>query len=411
MRLCALSLSVAGLLLFPSMLSAQTGSPAAASAQASGPSVEDRVTNAESRLAKLEKLEITGYVQTRLVYQNDATPLTNLLVKRARLNVRHTGDRSRLAISFDGGQGSVSIMDAYFDVTLIQNRGQRQGAILRAGQFMRPFGFEIERGEAEREFPERPAGWTVFFPGNRDQGSDLSMGLAPTTIANIAVVNGNGTATSVFKDTDDHKDVMVRLRQTLFQPRIDLALSGYLGRQTTAATAAQSAQTGFVDENGNGVQDTGEPTVVVSPAKAAKAAIEGDRNRWGIALNAYDLVGGTLRGEYVGGKNLTTNLGSGPSQAVATAYAWYVQYLRYMGAGFTLGVRFDQFDPDIDDDVRLRNDGAQRTFGFLALRWIGDSVRLSLAWERPRVTTYNKTSKTVLHTDDPVWTVQGLYRF
>jgi hypothetical protein len=312
MRLHLFVVSGAGVLLLPSLVLAQATAPSPGAGETSGPSIEERVSNTESWLTRLEKIGISGYVQARGVYQENATPLTNLFVRRARLNFRHTGDRSRFALSIDGGQGAVVVQDAYFDLNLTQNHGQEQGAIIRAGQFFRPFGFEIERGEAEREFPERPTGWAYFFPGNRDQGIDLSRGLTPSTIANVAVVNGNGTSTSSisFRDTDDHKDVMVRLRQTLFRPRVDLAVSYYLGQQTNPGTEAQAAQTGFVDENGNGVQDPGEPTVIVTPAKAAKPAIEGDRNRWGVALNAYDLVGGTLRGEYVGGKNLTSNLGS-----------------------------------------------------------------------------------------------------
>lgn len=411
MKSLAILLATLGTLLVPATLPAQTAP--AGGGEPAGPSIEDRIGKAESSLAKLEKLAITGYLQSRTTWQDDATPLSNLFVRRARLNVRYTGDRSRMALSFDGGQNAVTINDAYLDVNLTRNRGQRPGLVLRAGQFFRPFGFEIERNEAEREFPERPAGWAVFFPGNRDQGFDLSMGLGPATIANVALVNGGGTSSASlpFKDPDDHKDVMVRLRHTLFHPRIDLAASYYAGRQTVAGTAAVAAQTGFVDQNGNGVKDPDEPTVVISPAKAAKAAIEGDRNRWSLAVNAYDLAGGTLRAEYVGAEDLTTNLGSGASRVTATARAWYAQYLRYAGAGFTVGARYDAFDPDVDDTVRLKDDGAQTTLGLLVLRMIGDNVRASLAWEKPRLTAYDKTSQTVSHMDDPVWTLQLLYRF
>lgn len=403
--------SVAALLLLPTTGVSQSSST---STEGESPSVEERVANAESRLARLERLGIAGFVQARGTHQDDATPLTNLYVRRARLNLRYAGDRSRLAVSLEGGQGTVSIQDAYFDLNITPNRGQQQGAVIRAGQFLRPFGFEVERSEAEREFPERPAGWAAFFPGNRDQGVDVSMGLTPTTIANAAVVNGNGASTAAalsLREPDDHKDVMVRLRQTLFQPRIDLAVSYYVGRQTIPGTAAQAAVTGYVDENGNGTQDPTEGTIVISPARAGRSAIEGDRNRWGAALTAFDVVGGTLRTEYVGAKSFTTNLGPGLSHAVATAHAWYAQYLRYIAAGFTLGARFDAYDPDLDDELRIRDDGAQTTIGLVALRWVGENVRLSLAWEQPRITVYSKANDSVRHVENPVWTLQGLYRF
>jgi hypothetical protein len=241
-------------------------------------------------------------------------------IRRARLNLRHSFERGRFALSF-GGQNNVTVKDAYFDLFLTAAHGQRQGLTLRSGQFFRPFGFEIERPATDREFPERPTGWGVLFPGNRDQGFDLSLGATPALTLNAAVVNGGGTSTSTlsFRDADDHKDVMARVRYALFSPRIDLAASIYRGQQTIAGTAATAALTGFVDLNGNGVKDAGEATVVVTPARAAVPAVEGDRNRWSFAANVYDLLGGTVRAEYVGADEITTNLGTGPSRGTAPA--------------------------------------------------------------------------------------------
>ena len=123
----------------------------------------------------------------------------------------------------------------------------------------------MERGAPDREFPERPTGWTALFPGNRDQGFDLSLGLTASALVNVAIVNGGGTSTTAlsFRDADDHKDVMARVRYSLFSPRIDLAASIYRGEQTAAGTPVIPAQTGFVDANGNGTRDAGEPAVVV----------------------------------------------------------------------------------------------------------------------------------------------------
>jgi hypothetical protein len=397
--------------LIPVIAAAQTPPATSAEPEASSPTIEDRVSRAESWLSRLERLGISGYVQARGQYQDDVTPTTNFFVRRARLNFRHTGNRSRLAISLDGGLGTVAVQDAYLDLIAVQGTGQRQGLVLRAGQFFRPFGFEIERQEAEREFPERPFGWLAFFPGNRDVGADLSWGLTSTTTVNVAVVNGGGTAALSFRDPDDHKDVMVRLRQSFFGPRLDLAFSYYLGEQTVPGTAAVPAQTGFVDENGNGVQDPSEPTVVITPARAAKSSVTGDRDRWGVALNAYDLFGGTFRGEYVGAQDLTTNLAGGPTQKTATAYAYYVQYLRYVTFGFSAGARYDAYDPDTSDEARLGGDGEQHTIGFIVLRPIGDNIRASLAWERPTLTTYDTTTHNTRDVDLPMWTLQMLCRF
>ena len=375
--------------------------------------LEDRVAASESTLARILRTTVSGYVQARATYQDTATPESNLFVRRARLNLRHSFDRGRFALSFDGGQNTVTVKDAYADLFLTKSQGQRQGLTLRSGQFFRPFGFEVERAATDREFPERPAGWTILFPGNRDQGFDLSVGVTPSLSLNAAIVNGGGTSTTAlsFRDLDDHKDIMARVRYSLFSPRIDLAASIYRGQQMTGGAPAVAAQTGYVDSNGNGVKDPGEATVVVSPARAAVAPIEGDRDRWGVAANVYDLVGGTLRAEYVGARDLTRNLGTGSSQATAPARAWYASYVHPIGKAYGLGARYDEFDPDTDDTTRPGGDGEQRTLGALVMRQVGDQVRLTLVWERPWLTVYDRTSMRSTETHHDLWTFQAQYRF
>ena len=342
-------------------------------------SVEERVAATESTLARILRTTVTGYVQARATDQDTAVPRSNLFVRRARLNLRHSFDRGRFALSFDGGQNTVTVKDAYLDLFLTKSVGQRQGLTLRSGQFFRPFGFEVERGAPDREFPERPTGWTALFPGNRDQGFDLSVGLNAALIANVAIVNGGGTSTPAlsFRDADDHKDLMARLRYSLFSPRIDLAVSVYRGEQTAAGTP-----------------------VVVS-----------DRNRWGVAVNVYDLVGGTLRAEYVGADDLSISLAAGLTPGAAPARAWYALYVHPVGINYGLAVRYDEFDPDTDDTLRLDGDGEVRTLGALVMRQLGEPIRLTLAWERPWVTLYDRNAKASTESRHDLWTLQVQYRF
>jgi hypothetical protein len=305
------------------------------------------------------------------------------------------------------------VKDAYFDWFITPNEDQKQGWNLRSGQFLRPFGFEVERSSSDREFPERPSAWQALFPGNRDQGFDLSVGLGPATTFNAAVVNGNGTSTTnlPFRDTDNHKDLMARVRHSLFTPRVDLAASIYQGEQTVEGAAAMPAQLGFVDANGNGTRDEGEQTVVISPARPAGAAVTGDRDRWSLAANVYDLGGGTLRAEYLSGKELTHNLGTGPSRGTATVRGWYALYTHPVGKDYTVGVRYDEYDPDIGNRLRLGGDGEVKTLGLVAFRQVGDNIRYTLAWERPRVTTYDRAAGASLKQNNDTLTFQGQYRF
>jgi hypothetical protein len=107
--------------------------------------IEDRVSASESTLVRLLRTIVSGYAQARATAQDTAAPESNLFVRRARLNLRHSFDRGRFALSFDGGQNTVTVKDAYIDLFLTKSRGQQQAVSLRSGQFFRPFGFEVER--------------------------------------------------------------------------------------------------------------------------------------------------------------------------------------------------------------------------------------------------------------------------
>jgi hypothetical protein len=87
--------------------------PPIAWAQAPAPSpspspstIEDRVGASESTLARILRTTVSGYVQARGTDQDTATPESNLFVRRARLNLRHSFHWGRFALSFDGGQNA-----------------------------------------------------------------------------------------------------------------------------------------------------------------------------------------------------------------------------------------------------------------------------------------------------------------
>ncbi len=354
-------------------------SPAVSAAPAE---LADQVSAMQSTLARLQRTSVTGYVQARAVYQGDVRPTNNLFVRRARLNLRYTGEAVRFALSFDGGQNAVTVKDAYVDWTATPAHGQKQGLVLRAGQFFRPFGFEVERGAPDREMPERPAGWIVLFPGYRDQGADLSIGITPQIVAEVAVLNGGGTSTTslTFRDPDSRKDVLARVRFASFGPRVDLALSGYLGEQTI-------------------------------PATTTAPAITGDRNRWGVAANVYDALGGTLRAEALWARDITTNLGPGAARETAPGFAVYGQYAHALGARITGVARYDRFDPDTEDESRLGGDGEQDTYAAAVLAQVVEGFRLTLAYEHVRLWQYHRASETSSLEDSDLYTLQTQFRF
>jgi hypothetical protein len=91
---------------------------------------------------------------------------------------------------------------------------------LRAGQFVKPFGFDTPRSSADREFPERGMFAGYFFPGQRDRGLLLmwdagdEVAMFKNTHVYAAVLNGN----RFFADRDGKLDALLRVRR-LFPSR------------------------------------------------------------------------------------------------------------------------------------------------------------------------------------------------
>jgi hypothetical protein len=107
------------------------------------------------------------------------------------------------------------------------------GLTLRAGQFIKPFGFDVPRSSAEREFPERGMFAGYFFPGQRDRGLMLMWDAGETSPAlkntNVyaAVLNGN----RFFADRDGHLDALFRLRRVFPSLRFAAGVSLQVGKQ------------------------------------------------------------------------------------------------------------------------------------------------------------------------------------
>jgi phosphate-selective porin O/P len=89
------------------------------------------------------------------------------------------------------------------------------GLTIRAGQFIKPFGFDVPRSSAEREFPERGMFAGYFFPGQRDRGVMLmwdagaDADVLKNTHVYAAVLNGN----RFFADRDGRLDALFRVRR------------------------------------------------------------------------------------------------------------------------------------------------------------------------------------------------------
>jgi Phosphate-selective porin O and P len=101
------------------------------------------------------------------------------------------------------------------------------GLTLRAGQFVKPFGFDVQQSSSEREYPERAMFEGYFFPGERDRGVMLRWDLRNTTVS-AAILNGN----RFFADFDKRVNTVLRIRRLLPASGLAVGVSAEVGSQS-----------------------------------------------------------------------------------------------------------------------------------------------------------------------------------
>jgi hypothetical protein len=107
-------------------------------------------------------------------------------------------------------------------------------ATLRVGQFIKPFGFDIQQSSAVRESPERAIFAGYFFPGQRDRGvmlfGDLGF-IGPPAFKNVHYFIGAFNGNRFFADNNRQANVIVRVRKIFEQPQLALGVSVQRGKQ------------------------------------------------------------------------------------------------------------------------------------------------------------------------------------
>ncbi len=98
---------------------------------------------------------------------------------------------------------------------------------VRIGQFVKPFGFDIQQSSAERESPERGIFAGYFFPGQRDRGVMLHAGLTGGVELFLGAFNGN----RFFADSNRHLNYNARVRKVFDGLPLAAGISAQFGRQ------------------------------------------------------------------------------------------------------------------------------------------------------------------------------------
>jgi len=170
--------------------------------------IGERLSTAESDLAKLTRIKISGYIQGQWEWSQDRSvyPSNAFSVRRARVKIQYepvTG--VAFVVQPDFLASGVTMKDAYVQV----NEPWLKTFSLWAGQFNRP-NYEVEYSSGQREVPERSRVVKALYPGERAIG--LKLEAAPGALPlkfQLALLNGNDNL--VIKDAAG-TDIMLKTR-------------------------------------------------------------------------------------------------------------------------------------------------------------------------------------------------------
>lgn len=107
-------------------------------------------------------------------------------------------------------------------------------ATIRAGQFVKPFGFDVQQSSAVRESPERGILAGYFFPGQRDRGVMISGDLDfvdSRALKNVHYFLGAFNGNRFFTDNNRQVNVVARVRKLFDRPRMAVGVSLQGGKQ------------------------------------------------------------------------------------------------------------------------------------------------------------------------------------
>lgn len=226
---------------------------------------------------------------------------------------------------------------------------------VKAGQFVKPFGFDIQHSSSVRESPERGIYAGYFFPGQRDRGVLVSAKLDKAanwlsgTTVSAGILNGN----RFFNDSNRQVNYNLRVRKVLDSIPLSIGASAQLGNQPLPP------------------------------------GVDGDNNENVFGVDAQFVVGRLgVRGEFMTGNTPSTLLSLGSEFApsfTAGAHSSGVAVLAdyYLTKRDQVYGRFDRFinDPVTGGNIRAIN------FGYL--RKTGPNSRFGIDYQFKNGVTYN----------------------
>jgi phosphate-selective porin len=355
--------------------------------------LDERVLINETDLGKLNKIKVSGYIQSQWeTYGSDLEKnngySNTFYIRRARLKFTYEAlDGVKFVLQPDFSTGNLALKDAY----AVVNIPKLKNFTLWAGQMNR-INYEVEYSSSQREVLERSRVIRSIYPGEREVGVKLEyLGLKIPLKVQLMAMNGNFTGTQA-KDVDSQKDIMARLVYSIKIPAagigIDLGPNAYFG--------GNLSKNNKYYRNSDGTLDS---------LKSVWTYL--DKNWVGGEVQIFaDVLGGmAIKGEYISGINSTPSAVASTStiaqmKASPSLYnkfsGYYLYFVKNIGARNQFVAKYDFYDPN----TKLSGDGAGSSLYYKTwtLAWqyyLNDFIRISLNYEIPKneVNASNPTDK------------------
>jgi hypothetical protein len=322
---------------------------------------EATVEATQTSLDTLKKLKISGYVQGRYEYHQDAMDGTTnsknenrFYVRHGYLGARYEGKNAEFFMQIDANNNDgVVLKDAEASFVDTWTPFHLK---LTLGQFKLPFGYEILQSDADREMPERSQvisnSSVGLFPGDRDRGVRLQ-GSYEMFRLNVALVNG---ASFGQKDPSNGFGAV----QNGYDPNGFKTVVGRLGIDLGNLVGGFSWMWGRTLDTTFGLPD------VTDGSKTAGKLLPDSylyyaQTRLGGDVQAYldvPSVGGlAVKGEVIWGRKTNLDypvLGPANSCLNRQSLGWIVTVVQNFGQYLGLALRLDQYDPILASTVDSR---------------------------------------------------------
>jgi hypothetical protein len=347
---------------------------------------DERLATAESDIAGLKKLKVSGYLQARYEYLdyrplNDGATTTSkygvastsingsqgasvFYVRRGRIKFVYTqGPLSQYCIYPDFSKNTVSLKEAW--VSLAEPWTGRRFA-LTMGQMNWPWGIEIERSSSVREVPERSQMANALFPGERDRGVKLTGSPINGLTVDLGVFNGWGINNSTFTWQDP-----TRQKDFIGRAKYDLGFAAVTASYYDGQSYSPAIVTTTIKQRGSGATRVDYDTTITVAAKYYyKGRISGGLEAYyqflpfgSTALLAEGLIGKEMGKKVQGG---------------------YLMLIQNIGTKLNLALRGDMYNSNKE---AVNPDGTWNKYNNTWVitpainYWWDDAVRLTVAYD------------------------------